>query len=282
MPEAVIPRATTLSEAQFERISALVKDLCGINLHDGKKELVKARLGKRLRQLGIQGFEQYIDYVEQDAGGDELVAMLDALSTNLTSFFRESAHFDHLAEVIAPRAAARARGVVGRFRAWSAGCSSGEEPFSMAITLAERLPDFERWDMRILATDLSTKVLRKAEQGVYPPERLRDVTPQIRQGHFVRIGTRKAPAYQVRPEIRRLIHFARLNLMDPWPMRGPFDVIFCRNVMIYFDKSTQGKLVQRFWELLSSGGTLFIGHSESLAGVTHRFKYAKPTVYEKP
>lgn len=268
-----------LSDDQFEKISDMVKSLCGINLHTGKKELVKARLGKRLRSLGIYDLDDYLAHVARDAGGAELTAMLDALSTNLTHFFRESAHFDYLRSAIAPEMLRRPP--PHSFRIWSAGCSSGEEPYSIAITLAECLPNLGRVDLRILATDLSTRVLAQAREGLYAPERLRNVPPAIVERWFQAGEGASGAAYRVVEPIRRLVSFSRLNLMSSWPMRGPFDVVFCRNVMIYFDKPTQERLVHRFWDLLAPGGHLFIGHSESLAGVKHSYRYIRPTVYQK-
>jgi chemotaxis protein methyltransferase CheR len=275
MPQDTLSEAN-FTEAQFLEISAFVKNLCGINLHDGKRELVRARLAKRLRTLGLTDFEQYLELVRHDASGNELVAMLNALSTNLTSFFREADHFAYLAERVLPRLAAG-----GRLRLWSAGCSSGEEPYSMAMTLAESLGDPGKRDVRILATDLSTSVLARAAEGVYGADRVDTLPPGYLGKYFTPRGDRHARSYQVSGPLRDLITFARLNLMEKWPMKGPFDVIFCRNVMIYFDKPTQSRLIGRFHEILSPGGTLCIGHSESLAGVRHDFRYVQPTVYEK-
>jgi len=274
--------SASLSDAQFRRISDLVKSLCGINLHDGKRELVQARLAKRLRAMGLDDFDDYAEYVRADASGVELVHMLDAISTNLTRFFREDDHFAYLRSSVLPRVAAGPRGPSRRLRVWSAGCSSGEEPYSIAITLAEAIPDLDRWDARILATDLSTKVLARAQQGLYPPRSLKDVSPQRRSRYFLAEGGRNDRLYRVRPELRKTVHFARLNLMESWPMQGPFDAIFCRNVMIYFDKPTQQELVGRYWQLLAPGGTLFIGHSESLTGVKHDYQYVQPTIYQRP
>jgi len=272
----------TLTETQFNEISEFVKGQCGINLHDGKKELVKARLGKRLRALGLPDFEAYMEHVRQDAAGDELVTMLDALSTNLTSFFRESDHFEYLARHVLPRAATKAGGAAPRLRLWSAGCSTGEEPYSLAITLAEHVANLGRWDARILATDLSTRVLARAREGVYDADRVAGLPSALVAKHFTALRDDGGRRYRVREGLRRLVTFARLNLVEEWPMRGPFDAIFCRNVMIYFDKPTQGRLVERFGNLLAPGGTLCIGHSESLAGVCHSLRYVQPTVYEKP
>ncbi len=272
---------TELTEKQFDEISEMVRGICGINLHDGKKELIKARLSKRLRALGLNCFGEYIEYVKNDTDGIELTQMLDALSTNLTSFFREPDHFDHLAnKVVADIVAASARSG-RRLRIWSAGCSSGEEPYSLAITVREAISNINEWDAKILATDISTRVLQQARAGLYGDNRIRTVSPQLRSRYFDCVETRPQRVYKVRQDLQSMIHFARLNLMDPWPMRGSFDAIFCRNVMIYFDKPTQDRLVNRFWDLLGPGGTLFIGHSESLTGTSHKFRYVKPTVYQK-
>ncbi len=268
-----------LTDAEFEKISAFVKSACGINLHEGKKELVKARLGKRIRSLGMNTFQQYMDYVVQDAKGTEVTAMLDVISTNLTFFFREAKHFDHLRNTILPTLAKSGK---RRVRIWSAGCSSGEEPYSVAMLLNDSLNDLMSWDARILATDLSTKVLGIANEGVYREERFRETSGHLVQKYFTCIQKTPEKKYKVKPALRKLIHFARLNLMEAWPMRGPFDVIFCRNVMIYFDKETQGELVNRYFDILAPGGTLFLGHSESLTGIKHKYKYVLPAVYQKP
>lgn len=276
-----ILQSAELTEAQFNEISELVKSLCGINLHDGKKELVKARLNKRLRELQLGSFGEYIEYVRNDASGAELTAMLDALSTNLTSFFREADHFEHLAKEVIPRVVSNAEEAGRRLRIWSAGCSSGEEPYSIAITVCERIPDLGRWDAMVLATDISTRMVTRAKLGIYKDDRIKAISPQLRAKYLQCIEARPERTYRVNDSLQAIVHFARLNLMDAWPMRGPFNAIFCRNVMIYFDKPTQGRLIERFWDLLGPGGTLFIGHSESLTGVRHRFRYVRPTVYER-
>ena len=269
--------STELTEAQFNAISSLVKNLAGINLTDAKKELVRARLTKRLRKLGLATFDDYVEYLQGDTTGAELVAMLDVLSTNTTYFFREAKHFEWLRQEVLPRLAARRR-----VRIWSAGCSSGEEPYSIAIVLLEAIPDLADWDAAILATDLSTEVLARARQGIYPASRLREVPPMLLGRHFTLVATKPERTYRVNDPVRRLVHFARLNLMGQWPMKGPFDVIFCRNVMIYFDRPTRQDLIARFHSILAPGGTLFIGHSESLTGINHSFRYVLPTVYRKP
>ena len=266
-----------LTEAQFNAISSLVKSLAGINLTETKKELVRARLTKRLRKLGLATFDDYVEYLQNDTTGAELVAMLDVLSTNTTYFFREAKHFEWLRQDVLPRLTARRR-----VRIWSAGCSSGEEPYSIAIVLLEAIPDLADWDAAILATDLSTEVLARARKAIYPASRLREVPPMLLGRHFTLVATKPERTYRVNDPVRRLVHFARLNLMGQWPMKGPFDVIFCRNVMIYFDRPTRQDLIARFHSILAPGGTLFIGHSESLTGIDHSFRYVLPTVYRKP
>jgi len=269
-----------LTERQFDTISSLVHELCGINLHVGKKELVKARLTKRLRELEMENFASYIDLISSDAGQAEILTMLDALSTNLTFFFREHAHFDLLRQKVVPEMMLR-HAQDRQMRVWSAGCSTGEEAYSIAIALNEVIADPAGWDVRILATDLSTRALEAARKGVYSRERLRDTPAGTIAKYFTWSRSGDAKLYMVNESLRKMVAFARLNLIEPWPMRGPFDAIFCRNVMIYFDKPTQTRLAERFWEMLCPGGIMFIGHSESFTGVQHRFKYVEPTVYRR-
>ena len=281
MENALLQQAL-LSDEQFETISTVVHRLCGINLHPGKKELVKARLTKRLRKLGLCDFDDYIEYVRSDRSGDELTNMLDALCTTLTHFFREQQHFDHLVDNVLPELAARIDENGGQLRFWSAGCASGEEAYSMAITVVEHLPKAALWDVGILATDLSSHAIGLAQRGVYQAKCLKTVPPHLRAKYFDVVKSDDGQGYRVKDSLRGMMHFSRLNLMDSWPMRGEFDVIFCRNVMIYFDKATQAELVQRFWRLLRPGGTLFTGHSESLTGIRHNFRYVRPTIYQRP
>ncbi|MBN1125826.1 MAG: protein-glutamate O-methyltransferase CheR [Sedimentisphaerales bacterium] len=271
-----------LSDAQFRKISDLVYRHCGINLHNGKKELVRARLAKRLRMLHIHRFEDYLDYALNDPG--EFTNLIDSLSTNLTSFFRESQHFDYLKDVFYPKMlSAKRQQSDFRIRAWSAGCSSGEEPYSIAISLLDAVQNQGRWDMKVLATDISTRVLSTAKSGVYEKERIEPLTPSQKQRYLVPVKSNNIrQTYEVAKILHETVIFAQLNLMGEWPIRGPVDFIFCRNVMIYFDKPTQEKLVNRYYDLLQSGGLLFTGHSESLTGVTHRFRYIQPTIYGKP
>jgi len=270
-----------LKETDFQKISRLVYEQCGINLHDGKKELVKARLGKRLREGNFSSFAEYYKYVTTNEGQDELVMMIDSLSTNLTYFFREAAHFDKLRAVLPEMVnghQASRRGVP--FQIWSAGCSSGEEPYSLAIIVKEILGD-KNQAVSILATDISTRVLQTAIRGVFPKERMKNVPDAIIRKYFQYGSGKWSGFFQVKKEIRDMVRFLRFNLMESPPADFVSDVIFCRNVMIYFDKSTQEMLVNRIHQILNKGGYFFVGHSESLTGLNHSFDYIEPSVYRK-
>jgi chemotaxis protein methyltransferase CheR len=270
-----------MTDADFKKFSNLVYDLCGINLHDGKKELVKARLGKRIRIGQFESFREYYQYVVQDQSGQELAHLLDSISTNFTSFFREQKHFDYLQKDFLPNWIARKKMGERTLRFWSAGCSSGEEPYSLLIVLLEAIENVQSWDLKILASDISNKVLQSAAAGIYPKERIHSLPPALVRKYFLK-GERRWQNYvKVKDSFRSYISFQRINLMDPIHFPEPFDCIFCRNVMIYFDKKTQAGLVNRFYDHLTKGGLFFIGHSESLAGISHRFQYVRPAIYQK-
>lgn len=265
----------SLKPSEFSAISEYTYRACGINLTAGKEGLVQTRLAKRLGALGLPSYHAYLEWVQQRGNEDEKSLMIDLLTTNKTDFFREPAHFRYMHDVILPELVARGN---RRLRIWSAGCSSGEEPYTIAIQLNEELPDVARWDAKILATDLSSLILARAREGEYSRSATAGLTQAQIRRHFT-----ETPEGGVRAgnHLRSLIRFARLNLMEEWPMRGPFDVIFCRNVMIYFDKPTQERLVRRYWELLPPGGYLFTGHSESLNSLDHPYEYIQPAVYRK-
>jgi len=270
-----------LRTIDFERISRLVYEHCGINLHDGKKELVKARLGKRLREGNFESFADYYQFVTTNEGTDELIAMIDSISTNLTYFFREEGHFQTLRGILA--------GISGTsdqtqrsallFKIWSAGCSTGEEPYSLAMTLKECLNGTNR--VKVMATDISTRVLKIAMNGIYSEDKISKMPSSLVKKYFQIGSGRWAGSYRVKKELRDIVEFTRFNLMEQPPAEFSFEAIFCRNVMIYFDKQTQGMLVNRFYSCLKKGGHLFIGHSESLTGLNHAFKYIEPSVYRK-
>lgn len=266
-----------LTPGQFEAICNLLYSACGIKLSAGKEGLVKARLMKRLRQLSLLDFDAYLDHVRREPSGGELTSMIDALTTNKTSFFRENEHFQFVKEKLIPGFRKNQRSV----RIWSAGCSTGEEPYSMAMLLCQEWPEVLRCDVRILATDISSRVLQTAREGRYNEEVLADLDRSLLLRYFDPVKEGANKLYKVKDELRTLIRFARLNLMEPWPMRGLFDLIFCRNVMIYFDKETQKKLVRRYWEYLAPQGHLFVGHSESLTACSTDYRYVQPALYQK-
>jgi chemotaxis protein methyltransferase CheR len=271
-----------LGEEEFRQISDLVYEHCGINLHDGKKELVRARLAKRLREGHFQTFSNYIQHVLEDPTGREFSLLVDSLSTNLTKFFREEQHFEFLRRRFLPwLLESKRRRRDFRIRGWSAGCSSGEEPYSLAITLLEAMGGQGRWDVKLLATDVSTRMLERARKGLYDRQRVEPIAPPLRDKYLCRRHESDEEVYEVRDSLRSVVVLHYLNLMRDWPVKGPIDFVFCRNVMIYFDKPTQERLVQRFHDLLAPGGMLFTGHSESLTGIRHQFRYVQPTIYAK-
>jgi chemotaxis protein methyltransferase CheR len=271
-------REFVFSAADFRRVQNLIKTRAGIDLGENKQSLVYGRLARRLRALHMQGFGEYLSLVE-DASSDEAGRFVNAITTNVTEFFRENHHFEYLAKTVLP-ALWRQTGT-RRVRFWSAGCSTGEEPYSLAMTLRENMPPSGGggWDIKILATDLDTDVLAHASEGHYAADRIDKISPQRLHKFFRRSGSNGA--YQASPELRSLITFKQLNLMEPWPMQGPFDVIFCRNVVIYFDDATKRGLIQRYRQLLGDAGYLMLGHSESLVGSTVGFEGCGRTIYRK-
>lgn len=274
MNDGTASTAMALTPDQFRALSALVHRSSGINLHQGKLGLVQSRLAGRLRALETCDVDDYLDRLDVAGGEVEIARLVDALTTNKTAFFREPRHFDLLRQLL-PTLQRR-----DGLSLWSAGCSSGEEAYTLALVVLDVLGQDAR--ARVLATDISARMVDRARQGVYTDDALAPVPPLLRQRHFTCVQARAPRTWAVGPEVRQLVRFARLNLVAPWPMRGTFDLICCRNVMIYFDKATQQSLVQRFWEKLTPGGYLFTGHSESLAGLEHAFRYVQPAVYQRP
>ena len=259
------------NDIDFERVRKLIYSYAGISLSDSKRQMVYSRLGRRLRALDLRTFDVYLDYLES---GDpaEKEAFVNALTTNLTAFFREPHHFPVLAEH-ARRAGKRA------YVVWCSASSTGEEPYSIAMTLIETLG--ANADIHILATDVDTSVLEKADQGVYPTERIEKMPGEQVRRFFLRGTGERSGFVKVRPEVRQLITFRQVNLLEPnWPVRGPIDAIFCRNVMIYFDKQTQYEILRRFAPLLAADGLLFAGHSESFHHAANLFRLRGKTVYE--
>jgi chemotaxis protein methyltransferase CheR len=257
----------------FEKFKNLIYQKSGITLGPHKVALVSSRIAKRMRALKIDNHEQYLKFVVNDSTSDELVHLLDSISTNVTSFFREDAHFQFLGDLVREWDIRNK----ARFRIWCAASSTGEEPYTIAISVLEALgaphPDF-----KILATDISTRVLDAARQGEYSANKLEPVPRTIRDKYF----DRSPNGYRIKESVRRLISFNRLNLSEPpFPMKGPMDIVFCRNVMIYFDNAVRSRLLQDVHRLLKPGGYLLIGHSENLTGLNARFNVVKPAVYIK-
>lgn len=270
-----------LSNSLFSKYSRLVYQQCGINLHEGKKTLLQARLNKRLRLTGFPTYEDYYRHITQSENGSELVHFLDAISTNLTYFFREPQHFDLLHQsLLDPLIEVKKRQGTNRIRIWSAACSTGEEPYTLAMCVLPHLEDLKRWDFRILATDISTRVLQICAKGLYSKEKLQKVPANLRRTYFRQAGNGSSE-YEVIPLLKQVVSVRYLNLQAPFPFSGPFDYIFCRNVLIYFDKPTQEALINKMTQYLAPGACLFIGHSESLTGLKHSLTYVKPAVYRK-
>lgn len=256
----------------FERVRELLYQHAGISLSDSKDQLVYSRLARRLRLLGIARFDDYLDALTPEA--DEWQSFLNALTTNLTAFFRESHHFDAMATYLAQRKSSDA------LRIWCSAASTGEEPYSIAMTVLEAMGSAgARAD--ILASDIDTNVLQKAQEGVYPIDRVEHIDIQRLRQFFQRGSGSKDGLVRLRPEVKKIVRFAQINLLTPnWPVGGPLDIIFCRNVLIYFDKPTQKQIVERFLPLLHPDGRLFVGHSENLASVTDAFELIGKTVYK--
>lgn len=270
-------REFELLDGDFDALREIIKIRAGIHLSVGKKELVYGRVSRRLRHLKLRSFAEYRALLESNE--DELVEFCNAMTTNLTSFFRESHHFDYFREqVLEPRL--RDPRASRRIRIWSAACSSGEEPYSIAMVVRETLQDLRNWDVRILATDLDTEILARAMAGVYPEDRLKALTRQRMLTHFSAIPGRPGH-FSVAPELASLITFKQLNLTRDLPMSGPLDAIFCRNVIIYFDKDTQRDLFARIAVLQRSDDVLFLGHSESLFKVSDDYVLQRKTIYRR-
>jgi chemotaxis protein methyltransferase CheR len=268
-------RAVQLKEEHFKKISEIVYQSSGINLKKGKEALVRARLAKRLRVHSIMDVQEYLDYIESAEGSHERSLFIDAMTTNKTSFFREAEHFNCLRDQVLPELKS------SKLRFWSAACSSGEEPYTIAIWLREHLSDIDTRDALILGTDISRRMLEKARLAVYSAETLQSLpSPQFNK-YFTKLNGQYAGSYRVVEGVRKMVRLAWLNLLDAWPMKGPFNVIFCRNVMIYFDRPTQQQLINRFYDLLEPGGYLLVGHSEGLSSINHKFRYMRPATYRK-
>jgi chemotaxis protein methyltransferase CheR len=279
LPAIDTEREFDFTDADFQSLVKLAHEHAGISLAESKRNLVYSRLSRRLRTLGLRSFQDYRDYLS--ANSAELESFINAISTNLTKFFREAHHFEHLrTHVAANFAQTTMRRSSARLRIWSAGCSTGEEPYTIAAVLKREVPDIHRCDARILATDIDTEVIAKGARGEYPPGSIEDVPRPYRE--FFQPGSgEKSGAIVMGDELRSLIVFRRLNLMDAWPFSGKFDAIFCRNVMIYFDAPTKSALIDRFAQQLHPEGWLYIGHSESLIGSHPKLDLVGRTTYRR-
>jgi len=275
-------REFDFSDADFKSLVQLAHAHTGIALADSKRNLVYARLSRRLRALGLSSFHEYREYLQSPDGELEIERFINSISTNLTKLFRESHHFDHLRTHVAMPFARSGSAMPGaRLRIWSAGCSTGEEPYTIAIVLKREMPKIAHHDARILATDIDTEVLARAAQGEYPVTALQDVPAMYRDMVQPKKANASATTMVMDEELRSLISFRHLNLMKPWLFKGPFDAIFCRNVMIYFDVPTKVELIDRFIDKLKPGGWLYIGHSESLLGSHPNLQLVGRTIYRR-
>lgn len=263
-----------LTDSEFERLRGLVRQHTAIELSDGKRQLAYSRFARRVRELGLRSFDAYCDLID-DGNTDEIAEFASAITTNFTRFFREDHHFEFLAELVAGYSAPR------KLRIWSAGCATGEEPYSIAISLLEAIPDIDSWDIKILATDLDTQALSAAANGTYPGDRVSDLDPRLLKRWFLRGRGQFSRQVRVAPKVQEFVHFRRLNLIGDWPMQGPFDVIFCRNVVIYFSPESKKTLISRFGKLQHPGSHLVVGHSENLTSITDCYAPVGRTIYKR-
>ena len=267
------------TDRDLAAIVRMVYERSGITLHAGKRALVSARLQKRLRQTGAASFRDYVKLLQRDVSGEELTAMVDAITTNHTSFFREPQHFDFLAQTVMPALNDRTTGkpILG----WSAACSTGEEAYTVAITACQSLGEAAARRVRLLASDISSRAIARAAGGVYRSERTADMPRHLVLKYFQKATLPQSGVLQVTPAVRQMIEFRRLNLLHPAPPGPPFDFIFCRNVMIYFDRAAQQKVIDSLESRLSRGGYLFISHAESLNGLRHGLSWVAPAIYRR-
>jgi len=270
-------REFPMTDENFVAIQKQAYASTGIKLTVHKKEMIYSRISRRIRQLGLKTFNEYCELIARD-DHPEHNEFVNTITTNLTSFYREPHHFDYLKKTVMPWLLSKHQRD-HRVRIWSSGCSSGEEPYTIAATFLQNT-QFRNWDVKILATDLDSDTLDKGRRGLYSGDKLDNLTPEQHVSLFS--GGSDEKNLNIKPQLKELIHFKRLNLMEtPWPMSGPFDIIFCRNVVIYFDKDTQKSLFDRYANLLVPDGYLFIGHSESLNGVSNRFRLLGKTIYQR-
>jgi len=274
--------SVTMSARDFRLFSRLIEGICGIKMPDAKKNMLESRLRKRLRSLGMDSFRDYYDFVSSSEGErTEMIMMIDAVTTNKTDFFREPAHFAYLTEKVMPELLGKM--TPGQVRIWSAGCSSGEEPYTLAMVLSEYASTREYFNFSILATDICTEVLEKAYRGIYEEDRIAPISADLRKKYLLRSRDRNRGVVRLVPEVRSKIAFRRLNFLDSsYGLDETFQVIFCRNVLIYFDRPTQEKVLNNFCRHLQPGGHLFLGHSETINGLEVPLVQVNSTIYRKP
>ncbi|MDT8282405.1 MAG: protein-glutamate O-methyltransferase CheR [Gammaproteobacteria bacterium] len=276
-----IEKEFLFTEDDFKFLSELAAEKAGINLTTDKRELVYGRVSKRLRHLKINNFKDYCALLKKENNA-ESTHFINSITTNVTSFFRENHHFEYLAEKVIPDIIKKNRNTKNpRLRIWSAGCSTGEEPYSIAMILRENISDIDNWDVKILATDLDSNVLQTAAKAVYQLDRVEQVSQERKRRWMLMGSGEKDKNIKMKKEIRDLVHFKQLNLTDSWPVRGMFDCIFFRNVAIYFKRPTQIRILNKFAEHQEKNGTLFVGHSESLIGLSQRYVSAGQTIHKK-
>jgi len=261
----------------FEEFRKLIYSSSGIALNEKKESLVAARIGKRMRALNIENHRDYLKFVKNDEAGEEIIQLLDVISTNVTSFFREPTHFDFVAEIFSKWYNGGAR----KFRFWSAASSTGEEPYTLAMVLSNVL-EGRKADIRILGTDISTRVLEICRKATYKAEKMATVPVLLKDRYTEHQTINRSAFYTIKDEIKQMVSFGRINLSQPpFPMQGPFDIVFCRNVMIYFDNQVRKKLLDEIYRLLKPDGYLIVGHAESLTGMISGFHSVKPSIYTK-
>ena len=272
-------REFEFTTAHFKTVMNYIAEHAGIDLADSKQQMVYSRLVRRLRAKKIPDFDSYLRLLEKD-DGTELINFINALTTNLTSFFRENHHFEHLTESVFPKLE-RENASSRKIRIWSAGCSTGEEPYSLAITVKDYFQNKPGWDVQIYASDLDSNVVQTAQNGIYSEDRVKGLSKPMLKKWFLKGRGGQDGMVRVKPELQSILNFRQLNLLHTWPWKEAFDIVFCRNVVIYFNKDTQRVLFGRFFENMVDDAHLFIGHSESLNKVSDRFQLIGKTIYQR-
>ncbi len=273
-------REFEFTQQDFDFLRKMSNERTGIVVSDDKFDMFYSRLSRRVRALGLSTFSEYCRYLKNDADGDETLEFTNSITTNLTAFFRENHHFEYLKNTVIPELVGK-NAAERKIRIWSSGCSTGEEPYSMAMILHEAMSTISGWDYRIMATDIDSNVLTTASNGVYQMERVNGIDKHLLKRWFQRGKGAQSNKVRAKQVLREIISFKQINLMSDWRLRQPRDVIFCRNVIIYFDKPTKQRLVERYADNLKMGGYLFIGHSESLFNISNRFELIGNTIYRK-